>query len=134
VLSYSYLWHTEHEEGREEGVKYRPCVIVVAVREGNGKYLVSVVPVTHSPPADPDEVVEIPLATKRRLGLDEARSWVVVTEVNNFVWPGPDLRPLPQDANRFDYGLLPPSLFRQIRDRMMAHGAAGQVQSIPRTE
>jgi hypothetical protein len=31
VLSYSYLWHTEHEEGREEGVKDRPCVIVVVV-------------------------------------------------------------------------------------------------------
>ena len=29
--------------------------------------------------------LKTPLATKRRLGLDEARSWVVVTEVNNFV-------------------------------------------------
>ncbi len=79
-------------------------------------------------------MVVIPLATRRRLGFDEARSWVVVTEVNNFVWPGPDLRPLPQDGNRFDYGLLPPSLFRRIRDQMMVHGAAAQVQFVPRTE
>ena len=33
-------------------------------------------------------------ATKRRLGLDDARSWIMVTEGNRFAWPGPDLRPI----------------------------------------
>jgi hypothetical protein len=134
VISHAYLWHSEYEEGREEGVKSRPCVIVITVRGEGGKTVVTVAPVTHSPPAIPDTAVEIPQATKQRLGLDAARSWIVVTEVNDFVWPGPDLRPLPGDGSRFDYGLVPPGLFRQIRDRMTAQGAAGSFQSVPRTE
>jgi hypothetical protein len=69
------------------------------------------------------------------MGLDDARSWVVVTELNRFVWPGPDLRPiLPTAAGRFDYGPLPPNLFRTIRDRFLASARAGRVRSVPRTE
>jgi hypothetical protein len=41
---------------------------------------VIVLPVTHTPPQDADAAVEIPLAVKRRLGLDDARSWVMLTE------------------------------------------------------
>jgi len=37
--------------------------------------------------------VEISHETKRRLGLDDDRSWIVLTEANRFAWPGPDLRP-----------------------------------------
>jgi hypothetical protein len=32
-------------------------------------------------------------ADKCCLGLDEPRSWVVLTEANRFPWPDPDLRP-----------------------------------------
>ncbi len=41
---------------------------------------------------------EIPLATKRRLDLDKEASWVITTEVNRFVWPGPDIRKVPGDG------------------------------------
>ena len=94
VVSYAYLWQSEHERGREEGTKNRPCVIVIAVRDAGGHQVVTVAPVTHSAPADAEAVVEFPLATKQRLGLDDARSWVVISEGNEFVWPGPDIRPL----------------------------------------
>ncbi len=127
VVSFSYLWHHEYQQGRDEGVKYRPCVIIISVQELGGKYLVTVAPVTHSAPAQPDAGIEIPAETKRRLGLDDARSWVVVNEVNDFVWPGPDLRPSA-------YGFLPPGLYRRIRDRMKSLGAAGRLQSVPRTD
>src|ERR1700739_4639183 len=40
------------------------------------------------------DALEIPTPTKDRLGLDSDRSWVVLTEANDFIWPGPDLRPL----------------------------------------
>ena len=30
VISYAYLWHHEHQTGREEGQKDRPTVIVLA--------------------------------------------------------------------------------------------------------
>jgi hypothetical protein len=134
VISYGYLWASEYREGREEGVKDRPCVIIVAVQDDGGKYVVTVAPVTHSPPPRPDAGVEIPLATKQRLGLDSDRSWVIVSEINGFLWPGPDLRPLPRDAARYDYGFIPPGLFRQILVRMRAQAADRQLRSVPRTE
>jgi hypothetical protein len=47
------------------------------------------------------------------MGLDAGRSWVVVSEVNRFVWPGVDLRPVPGKGS-YDYGVvLPPGRARQ---------------------
>ena len=77
IISYSYLWHTEYEQGRDEGVKDRPCVTIVAIEDDNGTPMVTVAPITHSMPTAPETAVEIPAATKRRLGLDDARSWGV---------------------------------------------------------
>src|SRR5258705_3368979 len=74
VISYAYLWHQEHEAGREEVRKDRPSVIVLAVeRPANDTTIVVVLPVTHTPPADPAAAVEIPAAVKRHLGLDDGR-------------------------------------------------------------
>lgn len=116
VISYSYLWREERDEGHEEGRKDRPSVIVLAVeREGDGAMLVTVLPITHSPPRDPNSAVEIPLAVKRHLSLDDARSWIVVSEGNEFVWPGYDLRKRPR-TDRYDFGFLPPRLFERVRD------------------
>ena len=131
VISYAYLWQAEHVRGREEGTKDRPCVIVVSVENVRGEYRVTVVPVTHSPPSNPDEGVEIPLLTKRRLGLDDARSWIVVTEANRLVWPGPDLRSIAPE--QFDYGFLPPALFQQVQVKVAAYAAAKRLAITPRT-
>ena len=97
VIRYVYLWHREHLAGREEGQKDRPCAIVAALRpaEDAGETRVLVLPVTHSPPAQPALAVEIPTPVKERLRLDADRSWVVLSEWNEFVWPGPDLRRAP---------------------------------------
>jgi hypothetical protein len=114
VISYAYLWHYEHESGQEEGRKDRPSVIVLTVeREADNSTLVTVLPITHTPPVDPAGAVEIPAAIKRHLGLDDARSWVVVAEGNEFDWPGYDLRKIGR-ADRYDYGFLPPRFFNQI--------------------
>lgn len=61
----------------------------------------------------PDAHVEIPAATKRRLGLDDECSWIVLTESNRFVWPGPDVRPI--DGETGYYGALPPALFDEVK-------------------
>lgn len=117
VVSYSYLWHHEHNTGRDEGTKSRPCVIVLAMEnQTNGTVQVRVAPATHSPPGAGDAALEIPAAVKRHLGLDDARSWVILDEVNEFAWPGFDLRPIPPSRDRFAYGFLPPRFF----DRIMA--------------
>ena len=121
VIRYAYLWRREAQAGREEGVKDRPCAILLAAKAGEDQTTVYVLPVTHAPPQDPAQAVEIPLETKRRLGLDAERSWVVVTEANVFAWPGPDLRPLPgHGPESIAFGMLPPRFFAHVRDRFLA--------------
>jgi hypothetical protein len=135
VVSYAYLWNSEFEEGREEGLKDRPCALVLSSQNEDGNTIVAVVPVTHSPPERPEEAVEIPAVIKRRLGLDEARSWIVVSEINRFLWPGPDLRPVSRaEPERFEYGFLPPALFRQVLERFEATVDARRLRTVPRTE
>jgi hypothetical protein len=114
VISYAYVWDHEAQSGQEEGRKDRPCVIALAVeRQQDGETLVTVLPVTHTPPEHAAAAVEIPRAVKQQLGLDEDRSWVVVSEGDQFVWPGYDLRKV-RNTDRYDYGYLPPRFFDQI--------------------
>jgi hypothetical protein len=121
VIRYSYLWRQEHVQGREEGQKDRPCAIITAIRVEAGDLRVVVLPVTHTAPEVSDLAVEIPIKVKQRLGLDEARSWIMLSEWNEFVWPGPDLRRTPgADDGSVAYGMLPPALFRLVRERFLA--------------
>jgi len=115
VISYAYLWHFEDAKGLEEGRKNRPSVIVLTVeREADNTTVVIVLPITHSPPSDPTSAIEIPAPVKRHLGLDDLRSWIMVSEGNEFDWPGYDLRKI-GNGDRYDYGFLPPSFFEQVR-------------------
>jgi hypothetical protein len=100
-----------------------------------GHEVVTVVPVTHSPPADPRDAIEIPAALKAHLGLDDMPSWIVVIETNDFLWPGPDLRPVTGSRpRRFDYGILPPRFFTHVRDRILQAHQQRKLIQVPRTE
>jgi hypothetical protein len=123
VIRYAYLWRREYLEGQDEGVKDRPCAIILARQIVEGETQVIVLPVTHQAPLNPEDAVELPLETKKRLRLDDDRSWVVLTEANTFTWPGPDLRPKKTGADATDvaYGFLPQEFFRQVRDKFLAH-------------
>lgn len=116
-------------------MKDRPCaVVLVATTEEDGE-IVTVLPITHTPPADNRFAVEIPTATKRRLGLDSERSWVVLSEANRFVWPGPDLRPLPNtDAATAILGLLPYKFAEELRSRFLALIKVQRAKLVRRTE
>ncbi len=122
VIRYSYLWRDEALRGLEDGLKDRPCVIVLAIRMRNADRVVTVAPITHTQPPSDNRAVEIPLETKRRLGLDSERSWIVTRDLNEFVWPGPDLRPIrPAKSKRFAYGFVPPKLFEIVRSAIKEH-------------
>jgi hypothetical protein len=96
---------------------------------------VLVLPVTHSQPERPEWAVEVPSRVKDRLRLDAERSWVVVSEWNEFVWPGPDLRRAPgEDESSVAYGILPPGLFATIRDRFLALARQSGPRRVTRTE
>lgn len=135
VIRYSYLWEREAREGREEGAKDRPCAIVLALlREGDAP-IVRVLPITHAAPADPADALEIPLSTKQRLGLDSRRSWVVLTKANDFIWPGPDLRPaVSGDPSSVAYGMLPPGFMKALRARLIERWRTEHVRAVGRTE
>jgi hypothetical protein len=129
VISYAFLWSHEHRAGVEEGRKDRPCVIVLSVtRRPDGETLVRVAPTTHSAPRVPAAALEIPLSVKRHLGLDAERSWVILDEYNEFIWPGFDLRPLRQGGGRIVYGFLPPRLFADLvmKVRLIWRSGSGQ--------
>src|SRR5208337_1746796 len=131
VISYSYLWRRESEAGQIEGTKNRPCAIVLAVRrEGVSPArgdaaaeqpeiatIVTVAPITHTAPSDPAAAMEIPPKVKQHLGLDCERSWIILDEFNEFAWPGFDLRPVPGKPGRYEYGFLPPALYRKMVER-----------------
>ncbi|NTE56993.1 plasmid maintenance toxin (PemK-like) [Agrobacterium tumefaciens] len=133
LFRYSYLWHWQHLEGREEGDKDRPVLVlaIVATLE-EGAPAVRVLPVTHSPPSDPQDAVEIPAATKRRLGLDDERSRIVLTEGNRFVWPGPDIRATESESGY--YGALPPALFEEVKRRFVEQARAQRHRAMARSE
>ena len=135
VIRYSYLWASEHARGQEEGVKDRPCAVILVTEDDAGESVVTVLPISHSVPAEPELAVEIPAVVKRRLRLDDDRSWVVLSEANRFIWPGPDLRPAaPGDPMSVAYGPLPYALFEQIRLKFLATLKARSVRAVRRTE
>lgn len=136
VFRYAYLWDHQHREGREEGEKDRPClVLAIVTTDEDGVSIVRVLPITHTPPLHPGAAVEIPARVKARLGLDAGRSWIVLTESNRFTWPGPDLRPT-ETASGY-HGELPPALFAEVRRRFVAiargETAGTTHRSVPRT-
>jgi hypothetical protein len=137
VIRYSYLWRSEYLRGQEEGLKDRPCAVVLLLQNQDGDDVVTVLPITHTPPSgsEADLAIEIPPVTKRRLGLDDDRSWVVLTEANRFVWPGPDLRMTRNgDQSSVLCGLLPEQLFERVRTTFLAALKASRAKLVPRTE
>ncbi len=135
VIRYAYLWKREAVFGREEAPKDRPAAIVLTVADESGRPRIYALPITHSPPLDADDGIEIPLVTKRRLGLDGEQSWIMLTEANVFLWPGPDLRILPgSDASSIAYGMLSPGVLRGIRKRFLERARRRQLRLVPRPD
>lgn len=133
VIPYAYLWRHEHRKGQEEGRKVRPSVIVLTVQNPTGGFpRVTVAPITHTPPARDGEAIELPPRVKQALGLDNDRSWIVLDEVNQFAWPGYDIRPVTGSKDRFAYGFIPPKLYDTVIGRILELAAARRVAEIPR--
>ncbi|SEC26218.1 hypothetical protein SAMN05444161_0807 [Rhizobiales bacterium GAS191] len=132
VICYSYLWAGKHRVGRREGPKDRPCAIVVATTDEDGDTRVYVAPITHVRSDDP-LAVELPATAKRRLGLDEQPSWIVTSELNRFIWPGYDLRPIARGRpDTFAWGFLPVEVFAAVKRGIVAHQRAGRLTAVGR--
>ena len=71
--------------------------------------------------------MEIPSRVKDYLGLDGERSWVIISEGNEFAWPGYDLRPASVTGKQ-SFGFLPPRLFAKIVRALIARHAAAKLK------
>ena len=132
VIRYAYLWWNESRVGREDATKDRPDGIILTRVAKSGNTIAYVLPITHTPPLSDEDGIEIPGATKQRLRLDAERSWIITTELNQFTWPGPDLRPTP--SGEYLYGYLPEKLMHLILEQVKKHARDKQLKTIPRTE
>lgn len=118
VVHFNYLWAREQNMGREEAPYARPCAVILSHRRAtDGSLIVLLAPITHAEPRAEDAAVELPAKVKNHLGLDWARSWVVVDEVNETAWPGYDLQP--NSDGEYACGFLPPRLYAHIKSKII---------------
>jgi hypothetical protein len=135
VIPYAYLWWHEYNNGAEDGRKVRPCVVVLSVEEKDGTTKVTVAPITHrSPDKAKSTALEIPQMVKNYLKLDDERSWIIVDEVNQFIWPGPDVWPVSKNPqNPKAYGVLPPKLFGILKKMLLDVVQRKKIKFVKRT-
>jgi hypothetical protein len=116
VFRYEYAWKRDALAGRDTAKERPGCIVLTVVREA-GDTRVLIVPITHAPPGPDVPAIELPPKLKAHLGLDGARSWVILSEANIDMWPTPDMRPIP--GGGFKYGLLPSKMVNQIRETIL---------------
>jgi hypothetical protein len=88
----------------------------------------------HTAPAEPANAVRFPAEEKRRLGLDDIPAWIITTEGNAFIWPGPDIRPIPdRAAGTMTYGEVSRSLLQQVARSYLANRERQRSRLVART-
>ena len=131
VIRYDYLWTREAAAGRDQG-KERPACLVAATDATASPRFVVILPITHTPPDKNTVSVEIPENVRRAIGLDDAPSWVIVSEHNVDEWPNGGLAPLPGRPGVFSYGFIPPGLFAQVKAKFLELSGRGRSAGVRR--
>jgi hypothetical protein len=131
VIRYDYLWTHEAAAGGDQG-KDRPACLVAASDFTDRPRFVVILPITHTPPDDATVGVEIPESVRQALGLDDAPSWVVVSEYNVDEWPNSGLAPLPGRSGVFGYGFIPPRLFARAKAKFLELSGQGRSRGVRR--
>ena len=116
IVCYDYLWSREAAAGRDQGKDRPTCLVAASLTRP--RYVV-LLPITHLPPDAGTIGIEIPARVKRAIGLDDAPSWVVVSEHNVDESPNTGLSPIPGQQGAFSYGFIPPGLFAQIKAKFL---------------
>lgn len=113
-------------------MKDRPVAVVVAAQLASGATRLLVAPITHRKPDD-GSGIPMPPRVKAHLGLDDEPSWIITTELNQFLWPGPDIRVATDGKTPF-YGAIPAAMFEKMRNQILDNHARGAVGSVKRSE
>jgi hypothetical protein len=129
VIRYDYLWSREAAAGRDQD-KDRPACLVAASDSATTPRFVVILPITHAAPVGDTVGIEIPPKVRQAIGLDDAPTWVIVSEHNVDEWPNGGLVPIPGRPGIFSYGFVPPGLFAQIKAiELSEQGRAARVRS-----
>lgn len=84
VWRYEYLWHREHEVGKENAFKPHPTALVTKYLDAKGRTNLFWLPITSKEPLQNRVAIEIPEIEKRRAGLaTDIALWVIVDEYNH---------------------------------------------------
>ena len=118
VIRYDYLWFRQSPSTHKSG-KERPACLIATLDDDIDPRLVLILPITHSTPRGETVGIELPHDIARHLRLDDARSWIVVSEANVDHWPNPGLAPIPGKRGVFAYGFLPPALFEKVKKEFL---------------
>jgi hypothetical protein len=133
VIRYDYLWSREAAAGRDQGKDRPACLVAASDAIATPRFIV-ILPITHTPP-DKDTIgLEIPPKVRQALGLDDAPSWVIISDHNIDEWPNGGLVPLPGKPGAFSYGFIPPRLFAQVKARFMDLHGQGRSKGVQRAE
>lgn len=114
VIRYDYLWRREQTAGRNLG-KERPTCLVAASDAATSPRFVVLLPITHTPPDAETVGIKIPAEDRRRIGLDDAPSWIIVSEHNVDEWPNGGITSVPGRPDVFSYGFIPRALFAKVK-------------------
>jgi hypothetical protein len=132
VIRYEYLWHRRAGAADTADKDHPACVVATYRQQGRPEDFVVYLPISHAEPSGVEEGIELPDEVKRKIGLDSARQWVLLSECNLDTWPF-DLRQIPDQPGRFHYGHFPPSMFRIVRDAFVNRYKAKRVKQVIRT-
>lgn len=84
VWQYEYLWHREHEAGKENARKSRPTALVTTYVGKDGRTNLFWIPITTKEPAKDRLALEVPQIERKRAGLaSDLRLWVIADEYNH---------------------------------------------------
>jgi len=130
VIHYSYLWRDEDRRGLDEGQKARPAAVLAKKEVGTENTRILVLPITHTPPSEPKIAIEISAQEKRIIGLDHEQQWIICNEINQFYWPGFDVRPILGGSHK--YGLMPRGLYDRARALLLKFRTEGRLKAVNR--
>jgi len=131
VIRYDYLWSREAAVGRDQG-KDRPACLVAASDSTTLPRFVVILPITRTAPAEDTVGIEIPPRVRQAIGLDDAPSWVIVSEHNVDEWPNAGLAPIPGRPGVFSYGFIPPGIFAEIKAKFVELSEQGRAAGVRR--
>lgn len=115
VINYRFLWKDENDSGQVEGLKARPCLIV-SINETTNEKVVRVVPISTRNPGLSRNFLEITTAWSIQ-GLSRYPSYLILDEINEFVWPGYDIEPLSHRSSSL-YGRVTRGEFTKVLETL----------------